>query len=256
MDLSRMRTEWNRRAKRNALYYTLTDPRYIKNKEDLESFFASGRYEIDSVIGLIRKMGFNLDFGRRALDFGCGVGRLTQALANYFLSVYGVDISDEMIRCANQLNKHGKRVKYIVNVHDNLSVFDDNYFELIISDIVLQHVPQEFQSKYITEFVRVLSPGGILVFQIPGEIIKKGLAPFILKTGVFAQYGLEKENVVKIVNASGGRVVYVMKSWLNNAEISEIIDRKDEKSQPADFRTVIFNLLSNKRRSYLYFVGK
>lgn len=256
MNLSRMRMEWNKRAKRNALYYVLTDSRYINNRGDLESFFAHGRDEIESVISLTRKMGFNLNYGGRALDFGCGVGRLTQALANYFLSVYGVDISDEMIRYANQLNKHGKRVKYIVNVQDNLKVFDDNYFDFIISDIVLQHVPEEFQLKYISEFIRVLSPEGILIFQIPGEIIKKGLAPFILKTGVFAQYGQEREKVDEIVNESGGRVICVMKSELNNAEISSIIGRKGENPKPTDFRTVIFNLLSNKRPSYLYVVGK
>jgi ubiquinone/menaquinone biosynthesis C-methylase UbiE len=257
MNLSRMRTEWNRRARRNALYYVLTDTRYLKNQEDIESFFADGRDEIDLVVGLINKMGLNLNLGGRALDFGCGVGRLAQALADYFQSVYGIDISDEMIRCANLFNRHGKRVKYLLNVQDNLRIFGGNYFDFIISDIVLQHVPAEFQSKYISEFVRVLSPSGILMFQIPGEVVKRGLAPFVLKTGVFAQYGLEKEKVHRIVKAAGGRIICMMKSELNNAEISDIIGNKNEEyPNPLDLRRIVFNLLSDKRASYLYVVGK
>jgi ubiquinone/menaquinone biosynthesis C-methylase UbiE len=249
--------EWNKRARKNALYYILTDPRYLRNQEDIESFFDSGRDEINLVISLIHRMGLNLNFGGRALDFGCGLGRLTQALANNFLSVYGVDISDEMVRLANQLNKHGERVRYVVNVQDNLRVFDDNYFDFIISDIVLQHVPEEFQLKYISEFVRVLSPKGILIFQIPGEIIKKGLASFILKTGVFAQYGQEREKVYEIVKSSGGHVIRVMKSEYNNAEIINIIGgRGAVNPNSADLRRIVFTLLSNKRVTYLYIVGK
>ena len=257
MNLSKMRTEWNKRARRNALYYVLTDHRYLKNQEGVESLFADGQDEIESVVTFVHEMGLNLNCDGRALDFGCGVGRLTQALAEYFPSVYGVDISDEMIRYANLFNKHGKRVQYLVNVQDNLGIFGDSYFDFIISDIVLQHIPEEFQPKYISEFIRVLSANGILIFQIPGEVVKRGLAPFILKTGVFAQYGLGKEELERIVKKAGGRVINVTRSELNNAEISNIIGKECEKhAGPTDIRAIMFNLLSNRRASYLYVVGK
>jgi 2-polyprenyl-3-methyl-5-hydroxy-6-metoxy-1,4-benzoquinol methylase len=59
-----------------------------------------------------------LDLGEqhgRALDFGCGVGRLTQALATHYDKVDGVDISWEMINLARRHNQHGDRVKYFAN---------------------------------------------------------------------------------------------------------------------------------------------
>ncbi len=49
---------------------------------------------------------------RRALDFGCGVGRLTQALARHFNIVDGVDIAPSMIELANQFNRSGGRCRY------------------------------------------------------------------------------------------------------------------------------------------------
>ncbi len=37
-----------------------------------------------------------------ALDFGCGIGRLTQLLCKFFKKCIGVDISKEMIKLANK----------------------------------------------------------------------------------------------------------------------------------------------------------
>ena len=57
----------------------------------------------------------------QALDFGCGVGRLTQALAEHFERVAGVDIAASMIARARQENRHGDRVRYVVNERSDLA---------------------------------------------------------------------------------------------------------------------------------------
>ena len=41
-----------------------------------------------------------------ALDFGCGVGRLSHALADLFLNVTGIDVSPTMVAKANELNNN------------------------------------------------------------------------------------------------------------------------------------------------------
>src|SRR5438270_252955 len=51
----------------------------------------------------------------RCLDFGCGVGRLTQALCDYFDRCDGVDIAASMVEGARSFNQHGIRCHYHVN---------------------------------------------------------------------------------------------------------------------------------------------
>ena len=104
---------------------------------------------------------------KKALDFGCGVGRLTQSLADHFSEVCGLDIASSMIELANKYNRHGDKCRYYLNQHPDLKLFDDNDFDFIYSNITLQHMAPVYSQKYIQEFLRILSPEGLLVFQLP-----------------------------------------------------------------------------------------
>lgn len=73
-----------------------------------------------------------------------------------------------MIERAAQLNAAIPRCRFMVNVSDNLEVFPDSSFDLVYSSIVLQHVPSRCLILHcIAEFLRVVKPGGIVVFQLP-----------------------------------------------------------------------------------------
>jgi SAM-dependent methyltransferase len=102
-----------------------------------------------------------------AVDFGCGVGRLTQALARRFGSVLGLDVSPEMIRLARQVNKYGSRVRYETNDGPLLRVLPEASVDFVYSVLVLQHVPPEVSSEYIADLVKSLRRGGLFVFQLP-----------------------------------------------------------------------------------------
>jgi 2-polyprenyl-3-methyl-5-hydroxy-6-metoxy-1,4-benzoquinol methylase len=104
----------------------------------------------------------------RALDFGCGVGRLTQALARHFNLVERVDIVRSMIELSNKFNRYGDRCKYHVSGAD-LSMFDDETFDFMYSNLVLQHIKPEYSRNYIKEFLRMLAPKGVLVFDLATE---------------------------------------------------------------------------------------
>jgi SAM-dependent methyltransferase len=106
---------------------------------------------------------------RRALDFGCGPGRLTQALAAHFEQVDGVDISPSMIALADRLNQRPDRCHYHLNDTNDLRRFQDQTFDVVYSSITLQHVGPANARSYLKEFIRVLNPGGTLVFQLPGR---------------------------------------------------------------------------------------
>jgi SAM-dependent methyltransferase len=119
---------------------------------------------------LTRLVGQEASIGSEAaLDFGCGVGRLTQALAKHFSRVVGIDVSEPMVAHARRLNRHGERVTYYANPRADLRVVGDARFDVVYTDLVLQHMPPAQALGYIAEFVRVLRPGGFLVFQLPSH---------------------------------------------------------------------------------------
>jgi ubiquinone/menaquinone biosynthesis C-methylase UbiE len=79
----------------------------------------------------------------------------------------GVDIAPAMIDLAQRYNRHGERCRYIVNDEDDLRMFPARSFDFLCSQITLQHVPPRYSLNYLREFVRVLRPRGMLVFQLP-----------------------------------------------------------------------------------------
>jgi ubiquinone/menaquinone biosynthesis C-methylase UbiE len=83
-----------------------------------------------------------------------------------------LDIAPSMIAKAGQYNRFGARCDYIVNDHPDLNIFNDGNFSFIITLIVLQHMEPRYSKAYIREFLRVLKPGGLCIFQIPSEEIK------------------------------------------------------------------------------------
>jgi ubiquinone/menaquinone biosynthesis C-methylase UbiE len=101
----------------------------------------------------------------RALDFGCGLGRLTRALSAYYARVDGVDIARSMIGQAQELNIGYSRCFFTVNERPDLKLFPDDAFDLIYTNLVLQHMPAKLAEGYIREFVRCTKPGGLTVFQ-------------------------------------------------------------------------------------------
>lgn len=166
--LEKLRDNWEGFAEVDPLWAILTDPDKENGRWDISEFFAAGKGEIKTVLEYLKSL--NLDvktIGGPALDFGCGVGRLTQALSEYFDLCYGIDISAKMIEQANGFNKYPEKCNYIVNTSDNLSVFDIDYFGFIYTSVVLQHIPYQYIKEYLKEFIRVLKPGGVLVFQLP-----------------------------------------------------------------------------------------
>src|SRR5258707_194558 len=80
---------------------------------------------------------------RRALDFGWGAGRLSQAIARRMAEVDGVDIARSMVDLAGRHNRYGDRCRYRVNTAPDLRLFGDGAFDFVYSSIVLQHIPQE-----------------------------------------------------------------------------------------------------------------
>jgi SAM-dependent methyltransferase len=163
MSLKHVQRTYEKLGQEAPLYAVLSERGF---SQDPEAVFASGREEIAGELEYVRGLALELRIGR-ALDFGCGVGRLSQALCASFERVDGIDISDSMVRKAQEFNRYGDRCNYQVNVNDDLRLFEDDQFDFVYSNITLQHIPPQYALRYIAEFIRVLRPGGIALFHVP-----------------------------------------------------------------------------------------
>ncbi len=170
MELRRHEQDWNELAELDPYWAILTTSGKRFGGWDNDEFFATGPPEVDGLMSRAAQLGHPRE-RRRALDFGCGLGRVTRALADHFEECVGVDISENMVKSARKLNENIEGVSFLVNRTTDLSVFDDASFDFVYSNIVLQHVPDRQAIEcYIVEFCRVLGPGGLLVFQLPSQI--------------------------------------------------------------------------------------
>jgi SAM-dependent methyltransferase len=228
--LTRLGHQWNTLGLRDPLGAVLTKPS-TASAWDVEEFFATGRSDVDRLMRDVAGRAPGLST-RRALDFGCGVGRLTQALANHFAEVRGVDVAESMIARARQENRAHGRCHFEVNRQPHLRRFKTGSFDLAYSRLVLQHMPPQLVSRYIPELVRVLAPGGLLVFQLPSVIadprrafceapvrgrLKRALprrlvqayrrAKYPFQASDMDMFGMMRDRVVRLVEAAGARVL-------------------------------------------------
>jgi len=218
MTLRDVQRNWDAMGRRNPLTAILT----TRLSWDVAEFFETGRREVEGLIHDIADLDAVLDWGR-ALDFGCGVGRLTQSLADHFDEVIGVDIAPSMIEKAESLNRHGGRCRYLVNGEDDLRVFPDGYFDLIYSNITLQHVRPVHALNYVREFLRTLSRRGIMVFHMPSaktsmkllDYLPGGAAELVQRLvlgGVMEMHGVERDAMIRFIEDNGGDVLRVVPS--------------------------------------------
>ena len=159
---------WDAHAERDPLWAVLSDAGKAERKWDVRRFFQTGVNEIALVFYQLESDGIAVTPGS-ALDFGCGVGRLTQALAQRFEKVVGVDVSPRMVETAASLNRFPDRASYLSNDAPHLRIFDGRSFDFIYTNIVLQHIVPDVTVGYLREFLRILKPAGVLVFQLPSH---------------------------------------------------------------------------------------
>jgi SAM-dependent methyltransferase len=167
--LKRFARDWNKLGKSNPLGAILTGPAGELTEWNIEEFFATGKADADRFLADLERIAPAVP-RRIALDFGCGVGRVTGALATNFESVIGVDAASTMVSRARVVNEALQNCQFVVNKESHLHRFPTGTFDVIYSRLVLQHIPPALVRAYVPELIRVLRPGGVLMFQMPDEI--------------------------------------------------------------------------------------
>lgn len=209
------RKQWESLGSSDPYWAVLTRPGMKGGKWDKEEFFQTGDQEIQRAEKKMSSLGIQLKRGT-ALDYGCGVGRLSRALASRFENVIGMDISETMLKEARTVNASFPNLSFIGNNGRELTDIKDGTIDFIYSNIVLQHSPQENQRLIINEFCRVLSQGGVVAFQTPSHhnlktakgllyvILGNGILNFVRrflhgKDRVMEMHALHKDEVVELL---------------------------------------------------------
>jgi ubiquinone/menaquinone biosynthesis C-methylase UbiE len=104
--------------------------------------------------------------GETVLDVGCGTGDLTLAAkraAGAGARVYGIDASPEMIGVAQKKTALANlQIEYRLEPIEHLS-FTDNSFDVVLSSLMVHHLPDDLKRAGLQEIYRVLKPRGRLV---------------------------------------------------------------------------------------------
>ncbi len=218
MDLDELQEFWNELGSRRP-FWAVRSERW---KWQPDRFFRTGVEEVTRLMRNIRSLGIEHGL-EKALDFGCGIGRMTQPLADYFEEVDGVDISPSMISLAREYNRQGDRCKYYLNERTDLKQFPDESFDFVYSGRTLQHLKPELSRAYLREFLRILRPEGLIVFQLTNERLPgvrsllRSFAPTLLEAfhGLRSKIGwpwmemhsMEHGDVLTLLRESGGVVL-------------------------------------------------
>ena len=155
--------DWEILGRTDPLWAVYVTPGAKRGGWDLEEFLATGRDEIDRTLDRLQSLEPAVPRGR-ALDFGCGVGRLSRALAHHFDEVVGVDAAPAMLARARQLA--GDRCRFVLNQATDLAVIDSDSVDVAYSSLVLQHLPRDLALAYLTELIRVTRPDGCVIAQV------------------------------------------------------------------------------------------
>ncbi len=224
--LSRDRRDWTDLAGLDPLWAVWSTPEFRHGAGGTAAFLRRGEDEIRELLGYITTVLGRPPTLGRALDFGCGAGRLTQALAGHCDEVIGLDISPGMVETAEALNSR-PNCAFQVNPNPDLRQFPDGHFDLVASFITLQHISSRpAVEKFVGELVRVTAPGGVSAFQLPSHVplrvrahprrhlyrLARDLgvpAQVLYKRGLYsmALTAISRDRVEQIVEERGGTVV-------------------------------------------------
>lgn len=157
---------WISLGEADPYFGVLTDDRFTRKNiaENLEAFKQSGDAYVDSLMADIAAH-FDAPTHARALDFGCGVGRLAIPLSRYFNEVVGLDISPAMLGEARKLAGDNPKVTFALSDDDLGNAPGE--FDLVHSYIVLQHIPVDKGLKILRAMLARVAIGGIASLHFP-----------------------------------------------------------------------------------------
>ena len=158
-----MKRDWNMRAKMDQIYY------FGLESHDEKTYWEKGKEHALYIKEVLFK-GKNTH-KMKALEIGPGMGRILKPLSNFFEEVYGVDVSPNVVKLCRENTRNISNCKVYENSGSDLSMFNENFFDLCYAYLVFQHIPEKtIIKKYFKEISRVLKGGGLFWFTAYGDV--------------------------------------------------------------------------------------
>lgn len=165
--VSNVRKEWDTLAQKNAFHYIAS----LRETWPEDEFLLSGESDVAELVDpYLSDARFEAQ-DKKMLEIGCGVGRMSFAFAKRFARVDAVDISSEMIRRAEDMQRNlgVANVRFRVGSGKDLAEFLSDSMDFCFSYIVFQHIPSvSVILGYVREIGRVLKPNGLFRIQVNG----------------------------------------------------------------------------------------
>jgi SAM-dependent methyltransferase len=168
--LAEHQRDWEDLARLDPLWAIASAPDRRHGAWDDDEFMATGRRKAARIVRRLNALGVPAA-RRRALDFGCGVGRVTIPLADHFDEAVGVDIAPAMVDQARTRAAARDDVCFLLDERENLALLDGERFDLVYTALVLQHLASREQvSRCARALARLVAPGGVLMAQMPSRL--------------------------------------------------------------------------------------
>ncbi|HXH00301.1 MAG TPA: class I SAM-dependent methyltransferase [Sphingomicrobium sp.] len=162
---------WKKWGSEDPYFGVLAHERFAAGniERNREEFFATGQ---DFIADILKR--YELLFGElpraRALDHGCGVGRLTLPLTLHFANVVALDVSPDMLAEAKaNSGRAGVANAHFLEADDHLSNAEGE-FDFVNSNMVLQHVPVRRGLPLLFRLIEKVRPGGGFHIQLSYRI--------------------------------------------------------------------------------------
>jgi len=104
-------------------------------------------------------------YDKKVLDLGCAMGGFVAGLLTWGADAYGIDISDYAIRKGKEELSYLKNRIFQGSCHD-LSIWPSEFFDVIYSNQVFEHIPEQHVDDLVKEIYRVCSRGSLLWFAL------------------------------------------------------------------------------------------
>lgn len=152
---------WDKWGREDPYFGVLAEDRFRSTSiaDSRGAFLETGRVFIADLLAQFERQFGKLERGR-ALDHGCGVGRLTLPLADHFSEVVALDVSAPMLAEAERnAAESGKSNIRFLPADDQLSGASGQ-FDFVNSFITLQHVPVRRGLPIFFRLIDRVKPGG------------------------------------------------------------------------------------------------
>jgi SAM-dependent methyltransferase len=235
--------DWLRIGLEEPYWGVLTDDRFARRNIDaaaISEFYSSGQSDMEALVAQVSRLFGPWKTSSNALDFGCGVGRLSFAMTRWSSFVTGYDISPGMLDVARSRCNSRPDILFTRE-------FPNGPFDWINSYIVFQHMPPKQGLEILDRLLQRLSENGLLTLHFTlyrdvtcepahprmrtglGRALRQVLGrPPNPPVGAISMYDYDLGSIVERLNARGVRNLLLIHTQHGGHHGAQIIGRRGE----------------------------